>query len=95
MRGRFGSDGALYTCGMFAWAGNATDPGGFHRIRRTAKSAQVPLAVHAMQGSVSVTFSDPIDPKDCGMKVWTLKRSKNLATLKINSAHVQNIGFII
>ncbi len=77
MRGRFGSDGALYTCGMFAWAGNATAPGGFHRIRRTAKPAQVPLAVHAMQGSVSVTFSDPIDPKDCGMKVWTLKRSKN------------------
>jgi len=33
--------------------------------------------VHAMQGSLSVTFSDPIEPKDCGMKVWTLKRSKN------------------
>lgn len=77
MRGRFGSDGALYTCGMFAWAGNATAPGGFHRIRRTAKPAHVPLAVHAMQGSLRVTFSDPIDPKDCGMKVWTLKRSKN------------------
>jgi glucose/arabinose dehydrogenase/mono/diheme cytochrome c family protein len=77
MRGRFGADGALYTCGMFAWAGNATSPGGFHRIRYTGKVAQVPLAVHARQGSLSVTFSDPIEPKDSTIKVWTLRRSKN------------------
>lgn len=77
MRGRFGSDGALYTCGMFAWAGNATAPGGFHRIRRTGKAAQVPLAVHARQGSMSVTFSDPIEGKESAIKVWSLKRSKN------------------
>ena len=77
MRGRFGSDGALYTCGMFAWAGNATTPGGFHRIRRNKKPAQVPLAVHATPGAMSVTFSDPIEPKDCAMKVWRLKRTKN------------------
>jgi glucose/arabinose dehydrogenase/mono/diheme cytochrome c family protein len=77
MRGRFGSDGALYTCGMFAWAGNATSPGGFHRIRRGPQPAQVPLAVHATKGAMSVTFSDPIDPTDCVMKVWTLKRTKN------------------
>ncbi len=75
MRGRFSSDGALYTCGMFAWAGNATAPGGFHRIRRTDKPAQVPLAIHATQGAMSVTFSDPIEPRDCAMKVWLLKRT--------------------
>ena len=29
MRGRFHpTDGQLYTCGMFAWAGNQTVPGG-------------------------------------------------------------------
>ena len=77
MRGRFGSDGALYTCGMFAWAGNATTPGGFHRIRRNEKPAHAPLAIHAMQGAMSVTFSEPIEPKDCTMKVWSLKRTKN------------------
>ncbi len=77
MRGRFGNDGALYTCGMFAWAGNATTPGGFHRIRRNEKPAQAPLAIHAMQGAMSVTFSEPIEPKDCAMKVWSLKRTKN------------------
>jgi mono/diheme cytochrome c family protein len=77
MRGRFGGDGALYTCGMFAWAGNATSPGGFHRIRRGNKPAQVPLAVHAMKGAMSVTFSDPITDTKSAMKVWSLKRTKN------------------
>lgn len=77
MRGRFGSDGALYTCGMFAWAGNATSPGGFHRIRRNDKPAQVPLAIHATKGAMSVTFSDPITDTKSSIKVWSLKRTKN------------------
>ena len=82
MRGRFGADGALYACGMFAWAGNATAPGGFHRIRRSEKPAHVPLAIHAAKGALSVTFSDPIDagsvqPGAFAMKVWSLKRTAN------------------
>lgn len=77
MRGRFGSDGALYTCGMFAWAGNATAPGGFHRIRHTGLPAGVPIAVHAGKGTMTVTFSDPIGASSCSMKVWSLKRTKN------------------
>ncbi len=77
MRGRFGNDGALYTCGMFAWAGNATTPGGFHRIRRGAPPARVPLAVHATKGMISVTFGDPITDTQSAIKVWSLKRTKN------------------
>lgn len=77
MRGRFGGDGALYTCGMFAWAGNATSPGGFHRIRRGSQPAGVPLEVHASQGSLRVTFSDPVTDTGCVLKVWSLKRTKN------------------
>ncbi|CAN5880526.1 c-type cytochrome [soil metagenome] len=77
MRGRFGPDGALYTCGMFAWAGNATTPGGFHRIQRTGKPAQVPIAVHATEGAMNVVFSDPVSAPACTMKVWSLKRTKN------------------
>ena len=77
MRGRFGPDGALYTCGMFAWAGNATNPGGFHRIRPTGKPARVPLAVKAMRGTMSVTFCDPITDTRSTIKVWSLKRTKN------------------
>jgi glucose/arabinose dehydrogenase len=73
-------DGALYTCGMYAWAGNAIGPGGFYRIRRSAKPAYVPLAVHASKGTLRVTFSDPLDPASVkpdslAFKVWFLKRS--------------------
>ena len=82
MRGRFGSDGALYTCGMFAWAGNATGPGGFHRIRRNDQPANVPLAIHAGKARLTVSFSDPLDPASVTpeafhFKVWALKRSAN------------------
>ena len=80
MRGRFAADGALYTSGMFAWAGNATAPGGFHRIRRSEKPAHVPLAIHAAKAALTVTFSEPLDPDSVkpgafAMKVWSLKRS--------------------
>jgi hypothetical protein len=62
---------------MFAWAGNATAPGGFHRIRRTGKPAQMPVAVHAAKGALTVIFSDPMGTPECSMKVWSLKRTKN------------------
>jgi mono/diheme cytochrome c family protein len=75
MRGRFGDDGALYTSGMFAWAGNAQSPGGFYRIRRGSKSVPVPVAVHAVKQKISVTFSEAMTPGDCSIKVWNLKRS--------------------
>ena len=80
MRGRFAADGALYTCGMFAWAGNATAPGGFHRIRRSEKPANVPLAIHVAKGALTVTFSEALDPASVkpdafGFKIWSLKRS--------------------
>ena len=48
MRGRFHpDDGQLYACGMFAWAGNQTQPGGFYRVRYTGKPAWVPLGLSA------------------------------------------------
>lgn len=77
MRGRFGPDGALYGCGMFAWAGNATTPGGFHRIRRGEAPARVPVAVRALEGAMQVTFSDPVTDTGSAIKVWSLKRTKN------------------
>jgi len=81
MRGRFAADGALYTCGMFAWSGNAVGPGGFYRIRRNEKKpAHLPLSVQATKGALRVTFSDPIDPASVNtdafaLKVWSLKRA--------------------
>jgi hypothetical protein len=75
MRGRFGDDGALYTSGMFAWAGNAQEPGGFYRIRRGSKSAPVPVAIHATRGKISVSFSEALAHSSASLKVWSLKRT--------------------
>ena len=83
MRPRFHpTDGSLYVCGMYAWAGNQTAPGGFYRVRYTGKPADLPVGLHAKTGAVELTFTDPleaaaVDPKNFDVKVWGLKRSKN------------------
>ncbi|NBV21794.1 MAG: hypothetical protein EBS05_07720 [Proteobacteria bacterium] len=104
MRGRFAADGSLYTCGMFAWAGNATSPGGFYRIRRSGKPAHVPLGIRAAKGALTVTFSDPLEaasvtPEAFAFKVWFLKRSASYGSkhyeehsLDISTARVDADG---
>ena len=84
MRGRFHPvDGQLYTCGMFAWAGNATQPGGFYRIRATGQPAHLPIGLHAGKKGMQIRFSDPVDPNKSldpnrfVVRTWSLKRSAN------------------
>ena len=46
MRGRFHpADGQLYCCGMFAWAGNQTQPGGFYRVRYLGEAVHLPIGL--------------------------------------------------
>jgi putative heme-binding domain-containing protein len=83
MRGRFQPrDGQLYLCGMFAWAGNATHPGGLYRVRKTDQPVHLPIQLNAAKGSLSLTFTEPIDPaaleaKSFQIKTWSLKRTAN------------------
>jgi hypothetical protein len=65
---------------MFAWAGNATGPGGFHRIRRANTPAYLPVAIEPSKGTLAVRLSDPVDPEAIrpeafAFKVWSLKRT--------------------
>jgi len=90
MRGRFhAADGQLYTCGLFAWAGNRTQPGGFYRIRRTAAPLVMPMQLHAEAGVISLTFTAPLDPTNASrvaawkVRTWGLRR-----TAKYGSEHV-------
>jgi putative heme-binding domain-containing protein len=63
MRGRFHpTDGHLYACGLFAWAGDRTQPGGLYRIRATGKPIHVPLGLSARAGSLLITFTAALDP---------------------------------
>jgi putative heme-binding domain-containing protein len=83
MRGRFHpKDGALYACGMFAWAGNQTAPGGFFRIRATGKPMFLTTGLHATKKGMEITFTSAIDrssatdPSHYSVKTWSLERTE-------------------
>lgn len=88
MRGRFHTDGALYTCGMVGWASNCQREGGFYRLRSTGQPAHLPIAIAARQGAVTLTFTDALDanirPSAFSVKAWDLKRSANYGSDHIN-----------
>ncbi|MFO0936364.1 MAG: hypothetical protein U0798_07630 [Gemmataceae bacterium] len=98
MRPRFHpASGDLFICGMYAWAGNMTVPGGFYRVRYTGKPADLPVGLKAKSNAIEVTFTDPIDPKSIHaknfeLKVWGLKRTQNYGSQHINEhpLHVEN-----
>ncbi len=82
MRGRFHpGNGQLYCCGMYAWAGDRTQPGGFYRVRYTGKPVYLPVGLHAAKTGMAITFTGTLDPKLAGdprnyaVKTWGLKRS--------------------
>ncbi len=83
MRGRFHPrDGQLYLCGMFAWAGSATHPGGLYRLRATGHPTDLPVALHAERARLKITFTEPLDPQavdvqNIHIKTWSLKRTAN------------------
>ena len=83
-------DGQLYACGMFAWAGSQQQPGGFYRVRYTGRATNLPLQLHARQGTLQVGFSDPMDAESVAnannfrVKVWSLKRTANYGSPHIN-----------
>ena len=83
MRGRFHPlDGQLYLCGMFAWAGNATYPGGLYRLRATGQPMHLPVGLNATKSGLKLTFTEPLDAasldvKNLQIKTWSLKRTKD------------------
>jgi hypothetical protein len=83
MRPRFHpTDGHLYVCGMFAWAGNQVAPGGLYRVRHTGGPTDLPIGLKARVGEVELTFTDPLDAKSIGpqnfdVKIWNLERTRN------------------
>lgn len=90
MRPRFHpTDGSLLVCGMYAWAGNQLQPGGFYRVRYTGKPADLPVGLKAKAGAVELTFSDAldakaVDAKSFEVKVWGLNRTKNYGSKHID-----------
>lgn len=84
MRGRFHPvNGQLYTCGMYAWAANPQQPGGFYRVRYTGRPVYLPIGLHARRDGLEITFTGRLhpqlaaDPKNYAVKTWTIRRSAN------------------
>jgi mono/diheme cytochrome c family protein/type 1 glutamine amidotransferase len=104
MRGRFHeTNGQLYSTGMFAWAGNQHQDGGFYRIRYTEKPAHQLTGLRALRRGVELTFTDPLDSRSARdianyeIKIWDLKRTKNYGSkhynerpLEIDSVELSN-----
>ncbi len=92
MRGRFHpTDGHLYTCGLFAWAGNRTEPGGLFRVRRTTLPLRMPVELATTADGLRLTFSEPLDrtratdPQAWHYKSWGLKRTANYGSNHIDT----------
>ena len=54
-------DGQLYVTGMAGWGTYTTRDGCFQRVRYTGEPVQLPLAWHAVENGVLLTFSRPLD----------------------------------
>ncbi len=81
VRGRFNpADDHLYVCGLFAWAGDRTQPGGFYRVRRSDQPLRIPVAYETARDGIVVRFSaelDPdfaADPGNYSMRIWQYLR---------------------
>jgi putative heme-binding domain-containing protein len=91
IRGRFSpTDGQLYACGMFAWAGSATQPGGLYRIRATGQPVPVPTTMAVTPRGLRLRFPTPLNPQSVqdldgwACKIWGLKRSANYGSEHVN-----------
>jgi putative heme-binding domain-containing protein len=90
MRGRFHpADGQLYLCGMFAWAGSATTPGGLYRLRATGQPIHLPAELHATTKGMKLRFTEPLKADalksdNVQLKVWSLKRTANYGSEHYN-----------
>ncbi len=88
IRGRFNpADDQLYVCGLFAWAGDRTRPGGFYRIRRTDRPLPVPVAWSSAPDGIVVRFGETLDPEaaadpgNFSMRVWQYERRASYGSL--------------
>ncbi len=91
VRGRFHpTNGHLYTCGMFAWAGNQQQPGGFYRVRATGKPMHLPIELHAKHGRMEIRFTDAVSRESAenrdnyDVQAWDLKRTANYGSEHYN-----------
>jgi putative heme-binding domain-containing protein len=93
-RGRFNpSDGQLYVSGMAGWGTYTPDDGCFQRVRYTGGSVQLPVAFHAHENGVAITFSRPVErafaeePSHHFAQVWNYRYSGSYGSPELSTRH--------
>lgn len=91
MRGRFSPiDGELYVIGLKGWQTSAAREGGFHRVRRTGRPLDLPVALSTCDKGVYLTFSNEVDaelaadPESFGVEIWNYRYSQSYGSPEIS-----------
>lgn len=94
MRGRFSPiDGQMYVIGLKGWQTSAAREGGFHRVRRTSRPLDLPVALSTCDKGVYLTFSSVLDaetaadPESFGVQVWNYRYSQNYGSPELSILH--------
>ncbi len=102
IRGRFHPvDGQLYLSGMYSWAGNQQEPGGFFRLRYTGKPVNLPVELNATRHGIELEFTDELDAVDAAniknyrIKVWDLERTSNYGSEHLNERHLSVTSAVV
>ncbi len=72
-------DEHLYVCGLSVWQTAGVEPGGFHRVRYTARPLHLPVALSVKPNGIELTFSDPLapeessDPQNFSIEQWNYR----------------------
>ena len=93
-RGRFNpKDGQLYVSGLSGWGAYTVADGSFDRVRYTGDPVQLPIAYHAHQNGVLVTFTRPLDravaeePKSHFAQAWNYRYGPAYGSPELSPRH--------
>lgn len=93
-RGRFNpKDGQLYVSGMAGWGTYTPADGCFQRVRYTGDPVQLPIATHAHENGMLISFTQPIDravaqnAKNQFAQCWNYRYSSAYGSQELSPRH--------
>jgi glucose/arabinose dehydrogenase len=91
-------DGQVYVAGLKGWQTNAVKEGCLQRVRYTGKPAHVPVAMHVLKDSISIAFSDPLDPQSAtdeqnwGIEQWNYQWTSQYGSKDYKTTDAKSTG---
>ncbi|MDB5354724.1 MAG: Cytochrome c [Phycisphaerales bacterium] len=91
-------DGQVYVAGLKGWQTNAVKEGCLQRVRYTGKPAHLPVALHVLKDSISITFSDPLDSQaatdeqNWGIEQWNYQWTSQYGSKEYKTTDVKSTG---